>query len=518
MNRRIVALAVVLVWLVALGWLVRREVVRPTGGLFATAALNLPPSATYYRVSAGDAQVGFISTTIDTLPDTLRVTEVFVLEIPIRGRLQRTDAQTEATLTRDLELREFTAWLRGNAARFATRGVVSGDTLLTVSWETPDGTDTLRLPLTAPVALPSLLPLNVAFREDAFELGRTLTLRVFDPLLVSDRSVSLTVEAESTFVFPDSAAFDSSLMRFVPVTWDTVQAWAVRRDEIPAARMWIDRVGQVVLVTTPAGFRLERSVFEVAYENFRRAAETRRSGGGRPGEAREIVRQSTIAAGAPLPADGPDSFAVRLRSADPTVFEVAGDRQTLRGDTLLIVREAPTALRARYSLRRPPGNRFAPYMAPEPLIESADPRIEAQARQIVGRTRDPARAVEDLVAWVHGQLAKQTTPGLPSAVEALARRRGDVNEHTTLFTALARAVNIPARPVAGLLYVDGAFYYHAWTEVWLDAWVAVDPTLGQFPADAHHVRLAVGYLARPVELLHLLGRLSLEVVTPLSGA
>ena len=30
---------------------------------------------------------------------------------------------------------------------------------------------------------------------------------------------------------------------------------------------------------------------------------------------------------------------------------------------------------------------------------------------------------------------------------------------------------------------DGKFYYHAWPEVLLRDWVAVDPTFGQFPAD-----------------------------------
>jgi transglutaminase-like putative cysteine protease len=35
-----------------------------------------------------------------------------------------------------------------------------------------------------------------------------------------------------------------------------------------------------------------------------------------------------------------------------------------------------------------------------------------------------------------------------------------------------------------------AFYLHTWAEVWLNGWVAVDPYLGQLPADLTHVRLA----------------------------
>jgi transglutaminase-like putative cysteine protease len=62
------------------------------------------------------------------------------------------------------------------------------------------------------------------------------------------------------------------------------------------------------------------------------------------------------------------------------------------------------------------------------------------------------------------------------------------------------------------VYLRGHFYYHAWPEVWLGEWVAVDPTLGQYPADASHLRFILGGLARQVELIRLIGRLQLEVI------
>ena len=67
-----------------------------------------------------------------------------------------------------------------------------------------------------------------------------------------------------------------------------------------------------------------------------------------------------------------------------------------------------------------------------------------------------------------------------------------------LYVALARAIGLPARTDAGLVYLRGHFYYHAWPEVWLGQWVAVDPTFGQFPADASHLRFVIGGLARQV--------------------
>jgi hypothetical protein len=60
--------------------------------------------------------------------------------------------------------------------------------------------------------------------------------------------------------------------------------------------------------------------------------------------------------------------------------------------------------------------------------------------------------------------------------------------------------------------VDGKFYYHAWPEVFLGDWVGVDPTFGQFPADAAHLRFTIGGLDRQTSLLRLMGNLKIDVL------
>jgi transglutaminase-like putative cysteine protease len=119
---------------------------------------------------------------------------------------------------------------------------------------------------------------------------------------------------------------------------------------------------------------------------------------------------------------------------------------------------------------------------------------------------------ERINTWVHDSVTNRITFGVPSALQVLESRVGDCNEHTQLFVALARAVGLPARIAAGLAYVDGKFYYHAWPEVLLADWVAVDPTFGQFPADAAHLRFVVGGLTHQVELLRLMGNLKIDVL------
>ena len=78
-------------------------------------------------------------------------------------------------------------------------------------------------------------------------------------------------------------------------------------------------------------------------------------------------------------------------------------------------------------------------------------------------------------------LDKKPTVSLPSAREVLRTKVGDCNEHTALYVAMARSVGLPARIAVGLAYSRGAFYYHAWPEVYIDEgrgrglWLPVDP-------------------------------------------
>ena len=81
---------------------------------------------------------------------------------------------------------------------------------------------------------------------------------------------------------------------------------------------------------------------------------------------------------------------------------------------------------------------------------------------------DRRMQAERLTRAVNGLLEKKPTVSIPSAREVLRTKVGDCNEHTALFVAMARAAGIPARINVGLVFVRGAFYYHAWPEVYID--------------------------------------------------
>jgi transglutaminase-like putative cysteine protease len=122
------------------------------------------------------------------------------------------------------------------------------------------------------------------------------------------------------------------------------------------------------------------------------------------------------------------------------------------------------------------------------------------------------RALSRIREWVFTRLDKAPTVSVPNALEVMESRKGDCNEHTVLFNAMARAAGIPAKTVVGVVYLRGAFYYHAWSEVWVDQWVALDSVLNQFPADATHVRFLEGEIDQQMEILPLMGNLKIEVI------
>jgi hypothetical protein len=520
MTRRHFAIGVLVAWGLSLGWLVKRELFRSTGARLADAALAVPPGSMFYRLDMGAQQVGFVSATLDTVPDSIRVEDVFVLDVAAVGKMHRTTARSVALLTRTLRLQRVDVTFDGDLGPFVAHGRVQGDSILRVSIVSDGDSQVTRIKLTGPITLPTLLPLRLAFGGE-LQRGRTYTAQLFDPLLLAMREVAVRVAAESTLVVADSADLDSTTMVWGPEHFDTVRAFRIDQ-EANGIRVtsWIDAQGRVVRASSPVGFAMERSAFEIAYENFRRRDTARVArNSAAPGEG-DIVPVTALAAGVrqDLPSTGGGLAQLRVRLSGPDLkgFDglLQGGRQRLAGDTLEVTREGSVQAHATPYRLPSRDSALARWLQPEPLIQSRDPRIASQARLIVGggRDRSPARAAELLTHWVHDNLRRQVAASAPSAEQVLETRRGDCNEYATLYVALARAAGLPSRTVSGLVYLNGRFYYHAWAEVYLGDWVAVDPTFNQYPADAAHLRFAIGGLARQIELFPLVGRLKLEVL------
>lgn len=510
-GRGALGLFVVVAWLGGLGLLARRELVRGPVERLAEAATRVNPGAVFFEVLQGGRHIGYASSTVDTAQSEIQVRDVFVADLTIGGGVHRASAQSFVSLSRRLALRTFDLSFESDSAPIRVSGKADGDSAIVFTLT--NGGDPgvpQRIRTAGPILLPTLVPLAVALGEKP-KVGRTFTVPVFDPTAMAPRSVEVSIRAESLFTIADSARLDSTGTRWVVAKTDTVRAWRLATESRAVQAGWVDEQGRLVQSAQPGGIVLRRAAYELAFENWRI---DRATGALAPASTdRDVLETTAIAASARLTGTHRERLRVRLRDVSLAGFDLSGGRQTIAGDVLTVQREGASELRANWVL----GNaairkRFARYLAAEPLLEADSPTIREAARRILGGESDPLRAAGKLNRWVHDSVRKEITVSVPGALQVLRSRRGDCNEHTQLFLALARASGLPARGAAGLAYLDGKFYYHAWPEVFLGSWVAVDPTFGQLPADAGHLRFVSGGFGRQAELLRLIGSLRIDIL------
>jgi hypothetical protein len=154
------------------------------------------------------------------------------------------------------------------------------------------------------------------------------------------------------------------------------------------------------------------------------------------------------------------------------------------------------------------------YLKATPSIQSDHKTILRQAQTVVGKEKDPVKAAALLQRWVYRNLRKSYTDNADNALAVLDNKAGDCTEHSLLFVALARAVNIPARQVGGIVYDPSSkmrFGWHAWAEIHDGSqWVTVDPTWNVVYVDATHIKLSEG--AQDFAWLNVAGKMKMKVV------
>ena len=511
--RRILGPLVLIVWLVMVGWQVRREYFQPELAQLAEATLGLAPGVSFYTLTMGESTVGQATSRLDTLPDGFVMEDVMMLELPALGQTGTAVSRTRVELDRALTMRSFGFTLDSEVGEFRAEGTLGADTTLSVTVESAGSRQELSFRLDQPPVFANVVPIRVAM-GGALEVGNVVRLPVFDPTSLSSRTVEVRVLEHDTLLIADSVRVEEGSGRWIPARTDTVPAWRIAETFGGIqVESWIDADGRILRASSPLGFSMEKTEYELA----RQAQEEARLAGGSPVDE-DVILATAVQSNVDLSdAEEHEELRFRLTGVDLSGFQLDGGRQTLRGDTLVVRRGSWDTLDPGYTLPYPRMD-LREALEPEPLIQSDDERIIRRAREITGAratwSPDPVRVAQQLTRSVYGMLEKTITFSMPNAVQVLERGQGDCNEHTVLYVAMARALGLPARTAVGLVYVNGAFFYHAWPEVWLGEWVAVDPTFGQYPADASHIRFVVGGLAQQVEIVRLIGNLDIEVLGP----
>ena len=507
--RRIHLAAVVLAtWFGMIGWQVRREYFQPELTRLAEAALSLAPGINFYTLRLGDRTVGQATSRLDTVPEGFELEDVMILDLPALGQTGSAVVRSLVSLSPALVMESFFFTLDSEVGRFRADGVLGADSTLDVTIDAGGAKQEVSYKLAELPIFSAALPIRIAMAGE-LTVGNTLHLPVFDPSTLSTRAVEIRVLEHDTIIVPDSASYDVASDRWSPSRYDSIPAWKIA--EIHGGvqvESWVDEDGRVLSASSALGFTMEKTEYELA-----RQAQEDATGQASLAIDEDVILSTAVRSNVDLGAvEEHDVLRFRLTGVELSGFQLEGGRQSLSGDTLTVHREDWDAIDPGFSL---------PYklmdlretLEAEPLIQSDDPRIQNEARRAVGRwLRDPRRAAGILTTRVDRMLEKSVTFSIPSALQVLDSRQGDCNEHTVLYLAMARALGLPARSAVGLVYLNGSFFYHAWPEVWLGEWVAVDPTFGQYPADAAHIRFVVGGLAQQVEIIRLIGRLNIEVL------
>ncbi len=479
-KTRIIKLLILLFWLVMLGLLLEKNYLRPS----TVIALDV---ITEEGVRTGDEwsgiyqqgrKIGYAHTRILREAETYHLLEESELDLLVLGSVRRVKTVINSYTTKNFILKYFNFTMRSEMSSMEIKGAVVGKKLiLDILTGGQTRTERIRLkeaPYLAPNIKPSLILLGL-------EPGRKYRFPLFNPATMSMEDAFISVEARERIKVGDREQTVYKLKE----TFQGLDAYT-----------WMTEDGDTIKEESPLGYMLLKESMSEALKRDKK------------GPAVDVISLVMIPSNR---IDNPAqtrSLKAKLTGAALQGFELEGDRQLLKDNVVeILVQLNSTAYDLPYR-----GADLNEFLQPTPLVQSDDKKIKDRAARILANEKKALEAAKKLNEWVYASIQKKPVVSIPSALEVLNQRIGDCNEHTTLYTALARAAGIPARMAAGIVYMRDGFYYHAWPEVWLGQWTAVDPTFNQFPADATHIRFVTGNLDRQSDILKLVGKLKVEVL------
>ncbi len=454
-------------------------------------------SGIYYR----GEKIGFSVSQMTERAGGFKLQEDGQMIITLMGDSIASKLKTEVNVDAQYMLQDFSFSLDPGTGPIAIKGVLETPTRLAIRVTSSSGERSRTIELKeAPV-----LSLNLPKRLLAMGLteGARHRIQIFDPATLTNGMATIEIGKREVVRILDKPvpAFKMNM------TYAGI-----------AATSWITEVGDIVKEESTMGMVVVRESRERATAlamSSEIKADMIETAAIQPDSKRNIDDAASL-----------QSLRLEFSGADlpGSPEEKNGAGQTVTGNVIDIV--DPNSLKP-----GPIPEDIQTWLAAEPFIESDAPEIVAEtakALERVGANATARKKAELLVRYVNAVLEKKPTMSIPSAVEVLRTRVGDCNEHTALYVAMARAAKIPSRVAIGLVSMRGAFYYHAWPEVFVgDAksladgrtgvWIPVDPTLNQFPADVSHVRLARGGFDRQAAILPLLGRAKIKILQMVDG-
>lgn len=441
------------------------------------------PKGSFQRVSENwlvsyvdTTRIGYSVTRQYRVPGGYRFEGMMKMSVEMAGVRQDVHYSSEILTAADYALRSFEFSFRSREREFDVIGVVEGKSLRVMG----QGDQPRTFPLRGPV----------------------YPMAALGPIVMSRRP-----GPDSVYKFE---VFDVSVMSVVPVQVTVLGREKVKvgDEEMEGLRVktrlaqvemtsWFDPEGLPILEMSPPRMRSERTTAA------RAMAEEQ-------GQARlDLLRMFRV----PVDTLVPEPTGVTWARLEIT--GVRADELPFAADSQKIVNREP--LEVEIAVPAPPDRCSLPvsgqaeFLKPTLSVQSDHPEVRAKALEVVGKVSDAVAAARSLVSWVFAAMDKTPTASFPTALDVLRHMKGDCNEHAVFYAALARSLGIPTKVAVGLVYMDGAFYYHAWNEVFLGGWVPVDATFGEFPAGALRLKLSEGELSEQTQVLNVVGRIGIKI-------
>ena len=437
---------------------------------------------TWMNVTLNDNKIGYTMQSLTESPLGYILKDYSLIKIPMGGMVREVYLDSYAVLNIDYSLKNFTFGLVSGDYTTDLFGEIRNNKLV-VRVKSGKSESMATFSAGKGLYLPAVVPLLA--RAQGFPEGR-FTLPTFDPF-------SLVVDELEIFVGASEEVrteLGQKKGHRISVVFSGV-----------SSSMWVDDSGRVLREEETGGMAMvltdrDRALLIPDVE----------------GMHGDILRDLAVpCTGTIEDARNVKSLKIEIEGVKPEIFDLDDDFQTIVSADPLVLEVHP----GRISPSPLPDS--ASFLEPQLFLQVDDPRIIKKAGQITeGLTDSKLKAVR-IGRWVYEEIQKDLTVSLPSAVDVLEIKKGDCNEHTALYTALARASGLPTKICIGIVYKDGYFYYHAWPAVYLDGWRPIDPTFGQDVADATHIKLLEGGFDRQADLMRIVGKISVTVLDYSTG-
>jgi hypothetical protein len=269
-NRKIIGITVIALWLVGLGLLYKRNGTHGPEQSLTQAAMRVSPDTYYYLLEQSGSQVGAASSTVDTTKDRIIAVDFVRGAIPVGNDVLKLEARSEARFTRGLRLRDFVIRAVGDLTPFTLRGVMQEgeDKTLRVTATNDKGKPITQESVPQlPVFVPTMAPLPLMLKGEP-KVGDSISVAIFNPVSRSVQPATLKILADSLFLVPDSATLDPTSGKWVKIRQASVRGWRIGGKDAPVTA-WVDASGRLLAASEPGGISLSRTTFEMSFGNWK---------------------------------------------------------------------------------------------------------------------------------------------------------------------------------------------------------------------------------------------------------